>query len=222
MTGANGMRSEKRLDWKSLFNLVKGANVPKWMIVLGIGLSLLETVARLIVPWFTKNLVDQLSIAALNPSIIVLLGITFILQTAAGAFSYYFLAYMGESVVASIRRKLWNQVLHLQIPYFDQHESGETMSRITQDTNIVKNLITYGRADHPCHRPPTVHCGRCRPDCRNRKRRDNRNRNPPGTAFQPQFIQEACPAAAQGRPDVKVRLPAGLFYFSTIIFTKFV
>ncbi|KKK38033.1 multidrug ABC transporter permease [Mesobacillus campisalis] len=136
------MRSERRLDWKSLFHLMRGANVPKWMIALGIGLSLLETVARLIVPWFTKNLVDQLSIAALDPSIIVLLGITFILQTAAGAFSYYFLAYMGESVVASIRRELWNQVLHLQIPYFDQHESGETMSRITQDTNIVKNLIT--------------------------------------------------------------------------------
>jgi ATP-binding cassette, subfamily B, bacterial AbcA/BmrA len=142
MTGVHGMNRDKRLDWKSLFNLIKGAKVPKWMIVAGIGLSLLETLARLIVPWFTKNLVDQLAIAALNPSIIVLLAVTFILQTAAGAFSYYFLAYMGESVVASIRQKLWNQVLHLQVPYFDQHESGETMSRITQDTNIVKNLIT--------------------------------------------------------------------------------
>src|SRR5699024_2457281 len=28
------------------------------------------------------------------------------------------------------------------IPYFDQHQSGETMSRVTQDTNIIKALIT--------------------------------------------------------------------------------
>nr|WP_244532645.1 ABC transporter ATP-binding protein [Mesobacillus persicus] len=122
--------------------MIKDAKVPKWLLIIGITLSVIETAAGLIVPWFTKSLVDQLSVASLEPSVIAFLAVTFILQTAAGAFSYYFLAYMGEAVVASIRRKLWNQVLNLPIPYFDQHESGETMSRITQDTNIVKNLIT--------------------------------------------------------------------------------
>lgn len=136
------MKKEKGLDWKSLIGMIKDAKVPKWLLIIGIALSVIETAAGLIVPWFTKSLVDQLSVASLEPSVIAFLAVTFILQTAAGAFSYYFLAYMGEAVVASIRRKLWNQVLNLPIPYFDQHESGETMSRITQDTNIVKNLIT--------------------------------------------------------------------------------
>ena len=136
------MKKEKGLDWKSLIGMIKDAKVPKWLLIIGIALSVIETTAGLIVPWFTKSLVDQLSVASLEPSVIAFLAVTFILQTAAGAFSYYFLAYMGEAVVASIRRKLWNQVLNLPIPYFDQHESGETMSRITQDTNIVKNLIT--------------------------------------------------------------------------------
>ena len=52
------------------------------------------------------------------------------------------MAYIGESIVSSIRKRLWNKILFLPIPYIDQHQSGETMSRITQDTNIVKTLIT--------------------------------------------------------------------------------
>ena len=52
------------------------------------------------------------------------------------------MTYIGEAIVASIRKRLWEQVLSLPIPFFDQHQSGETMSRVTQDTNIVKNLIT--------------------------------------------------------------------------------
>lgn len=121
---------------------MKGIKIPKWMAILGISLSLVETGASLLVPWFTKNLVDGLALSNLSTGIIILLGTAFILQTAAGAYSYYFLAYLGESIVASIRNKLWNQVLFLPTSYFDMHESGETMSRITQDTNIIKNLVT--------------------------------------------------------------------------------
>lgn len=49
---------------------------------------------------------------------------------------------IGEGIVASIRSRIWSHVLKLRMPYFDEHESGETMSRITQDTNVVKELIT--------------------------------------------------------------------------------
>lgn len=52
------------------------------------------------------------------------------------------MTYIGESIVASIRKRLWEQILFLPIPFFDKNQSGETMSRVTQDTNIVKNLIT--------------------------------------------------------------------------------
>ncbi|CAM3829677.1 ABC transporter ATP-binding protein [Mesobacillus zeae] len=136
------METETKLNWKSLISLIKHATVPKWMIAAGILLSLLETGGGLIVPLFTKSLVDQLSAASLKPSLLILLASALILQTAAAGFSFYFMTYIGEAIVASIRRRLWNQVLHLPIPYFDRHQTGEIMSRVTQDTNIVKNLVT--------------------------------------------------------------------------------
>ncbi|ALF09388.1 ABC transporter ATP-binding protein [Parageobacillus thermoglucosidasius] len=129
-------------NWKPFWELIKSTNPPKWIFVTAVILSLIETGVGLIVPWFTKSLVDQIAASAIEPSIIILLAASFIAQTITSGFSYYFLTYIGEYVVAAIRKKLWNQVLLLPVPFFDKHQSGETMSRITQDTNTVKMLIT--------------------------------------------------------------------------------
>ncbi len=131
-----------KANWKTFWQLLKESNPPKLIFIIAITLSLFETGAGLIVPLFTKNLVDQLSVSSLETSVIILLAVAFIVQTISAGFSYYFMTYIGESIVASIRKRLWNQILFLPIPFFDKNQSGETMSRVTQDTNIVKNLIT--------------------------------------------------------------------------------
>lgn len=127
---------------KQFWGLMRSANPPKAIFILALTLGLLETGAGLVLPLFTRSLVDQLSVSALEFSVILLLGLSFIVQTISSGFSYYFMTYIGESIVASIRKRLWNHIIHLPIPYFDEHESGETMSRISQDTNTVKTLIT--------------------------------------------------------------------------------
>ncbi|MCM3322372.1 ABC transporter ATP-binding protein [Cytobacillus kochii] len=134
------MKTKKKTT--SLWSLLKGANVPKWIIIVALLLSILETAAGLVVPLFTANMVDQLATSRLELSLIALLGGAFIIQTIASGFSFYLMTYIGERMVASLRRKLWEHSIHLPIPFFDKHQSGETMSRITQDTNIVKTLIT--------------------------------------------------------------------------------
>ncbi|MDQ0168481.1 ABC transporter ATP-binding protein [Bacillus horti] len=132
----------RTVSYSSFFALLKKANPPKWIIAIAITLSLVETVAGLIVPIMTMNLVDQLAESLLSTGVIILLILAFVVQTVSSGFSYYLMSYIGEYVVAYIRTKLWDHVLHLPIPYFDQNASGDTMSRITQDTGVIKNLIT--------------------------------------------------------------------------------
>ncbi|MEQ2528738.1 ABC transporter ATP-binding protein [Bacillaceae bacterium CLA-AA-H227] len=127
---------------KAFWNLLKSSNPSKWIFTLAICLGLLETASSLVLPLFTRSLVDQLADSALEVGLIILLGLAFIVQTISSGFSYYFMTYLGESVVATIRKRLWDHIIHLPIPYFDEHESGETMSRVSQDTNTVKTLIT--------------------------------------------------------------------------------
>ena len=109
-----------------LLRLTKPA---KWLLIVAIGLSLVEAVAGLIVPLFTKSLIDQFSESGVTADSVRWLAGVFILQTLTGGFSYYLMTYIGESFVSKLRSKVWNHVLELKIPYFDKHESGELMSR---------------------------------------------------------------------------------------------
>lgn len=136
------VKLEPKANWRSFFVLLKSEKLPIAMIVFVIGLSLLETGAALIVPLFTKGLVDQMSGSGIETGVIILLLAAFIIQTAAGGFSFYFLMYIGENLVAGIRRKLWDHVLRLPVSFFDANQSGETLSRITQDTTTIKTVIT--------------------------------------------------------------------------------
>ncbi|MGM0844787.1 MAG: ABC transporter ATP-binding protein [Bacillota bacterium] len=128
--------------WNRFLRLLKIGKPSKWIFSGALILSLFETAASLIVPLFTKSLVDQISGAGIEMSLIFLLLAAFIVQAVAGGFSHYLMTYIGETFVAKIRETLWNHVLELPISFFDSHQSGETMSRITQDTNTVKTLIT--------------------------------------------------------------------------------
>lgn len=134
--------SERQTKIGQFLNFIKEGLPARWLIAVALSLSLLETAASLVVPLFTKSLVDQLSTGSLSTGLVVFLILTFIIQTVSSGFSYYILAYIGEHIVAYIRRRLWRKILHLPVQYFDQKQSGETMSRITQDTNTIKNLIT--------------------------------------------------------------------------------
>ncbi|MBC8923502.1 multidrug ABC transporter permease, partial [Escherichia coli] len=65
--------------------------------------SVITTVAGLVVPLFTKNLIDGFSIASLDVKMIALIVLAFVLQAITNGFSIFLLNYMGQKVVATIR-----------------------------------------------------------------------------------------------------------------------
>ncbi|MFD2170206.1 ABC transporter ATP-binding protein [Tumebacillus lipolyticus] len=128
-------------QWRNFWRLLASTNPPKLLLLGVLILSLVNTGASLIVPWFTKNLVDVVTVSTLNTSVILLLIGAFLLQGLSSGFSHYMLSFAGEKVVSNLRRRLWEKLLKLPIPYFDAHRSGETISRMTSDTGIIKDII---------------------------------------------------------------------------------
>ncbi|MFS0577201.1 ABC transporter ATP-binding protein [Sporosarcina sp. 179-K 3D1 HS] len=127
---------------KQFFDLLKGLKWPIGVTVVALLLSLAETAAGLIIPLITKDLVDTLSSALFNWKTAALLFAIFIVQAVTGGVSFYLLTYIGETIVADLRSRLWNKVLRLPVSYYDANETGQTMSRITQDTTTLKELVT--------------------------------------------------------------------------------
>lgn len=127
---------------QQLWTIVNQSKFPKGQLIIVFICSLIETITGLAVPLLTMNLINDFSSSGFVWSTIVIVAGVLILQAILGGFTYYLMRRLGERVVANLRNSLWEHVLLLKVPYFDKHESGETMSRITQDTTVVKELVT--------------------------------------------------------------------------------
>jgi ATP-binding cassette subfamily B protein len=69
-----------------------------------------------------------------------LFGVVAIL--AAGTFArFYFVTWLGERVVADIRRAVYSHVLKLSPAFFESIRSGEVLSRLTTDTELIQTLV---------------------------------------------------------------------------------
>ncbi|WP_051314627.1 ABC transporter ATP-binding protein [Alteribacter aurantiacus] len=132
----------EKVTFRAFWEMVKQTKPPKWIVAIALFLSLIETGVGLVIPLFTQNVVDQLATGALDTRLILGFVALFIVQAISTGFSIYLLTYVGEYVVRSLRIRLWNKVLKLPVSYYDTNRTGETISRITNDTNIVKALIT--------------------------------------------------------------------------------
>lgn len=133
---------KKQKGWRQFIRLVQQTKPSKLMIGIALVLSLSTTGVGLLVPLFTKNLINDFSISSLSTGRITLLVLAIIVQALASGFSIYLLNRIGQSVVAGIRDQLWRKLLVLPVNYFDEHQSGETVSRMTNDTTVVKGLIS--------------------------------------------------------------------------------
>ncbi|WP_203247546.1 ABC transporter ATP-binding protein [Sporosarcina beigongshangi] len=133
---------KKQVSLKPFFSLILSTGIPKLALAVGLTAGVLTTLAGLVVPLLTKNLVDGFSVASLSVPIMIAIGVAFILQAVIDGVSIYLLSYVGQKVVASLREKMWTKLIRLPVSHFDKESSGETVSRVVNDTGIVKELIT--------------------------------------------------------------------------------
>ncbi|PFN08688.1 MULTISPECIES: ABC transporter ATP-binding protein [Bacillus cereus group] len=133
---------KKKGNWRDFLRLIQETNPPKGILIFALVMSLFSTGASLFIPMLTKGLVDNFSISSISTMQIVGLVAFFVVQTIASGLSIYLLNYIGQKIVAGIRERLWKKVLILPVAYYDQNRTGDTISRMTNDTGVVRTLIS--------------------------------------------------------------------------------
>lgn len=140
------MENEKQdFSLSSFIQLIKSAKPSIWMISVGIIGSLVATVMNLALPLLAKNLIDdvsEISFELINSRIILLILGLFIFRVIFAAFSNYLLSKAGQQVVARLREQIWAKLIRMPVPYFDENASGELVSRVTNDTSVVQQVVT--------------------------------------------------------------------------------
>lgn len=127
--------------WKDFWQLLMNYRPSLWLMTGAIILGLGETILSLLVPLLTMQLVDIMSVATISAGMITLLVVVFLAQAVMSGFSIYMMTRVGQHMIAKLREDLWKHVVKLPIPFFDKRNSGETMSRITNDTNVIKEFV---------------------------------------------------------------------------------
>lgn len=128
--------------FRDFMRLINSVNPKKSLFMLGMLLSLVTSGASLVVPQLTKGLVDTSGLSKIDSKMLVVLVLAFLVQLVFGTVGSFILRYVGESSVKTLREKLWAHLLQLPVDYFDDHKSGETSSRLVNDTSVIKDLIT--------------------------------------------------------------------------------
>jgi len=99
------------------------------VLTLGMGLR------RLVDEGFASGNADLL-----DQAVLVLFGVIVVLAGSSYA-RFYLVSWIGERVVADVRRAVYARVVALSPAYFEVTRTGEILSRLTTDTTLLQQII---------------------------------------------------------------------------------
>lgn len=72
---------------------------------------------------------------------LTLVGFIIVAMSFGAYFRFYMVSWLGERVVADIRKKLYSHLVGLPPSFFEDNLAGEIQSRITTDTTLLQTVI---------------------------------------------------------------------------------
>lgn len=97
------------------------------------------------VPFLIKPVVDDIFInkdAVMLKLIPLAVIIVYFLQGAGMYGQECLMHYVGQNIIRRLRNQLYNKISDLPISFFQKEKTGVLMSRITNDVNIIKSMVS--------------------------------------------------------------------------------
>src|SRR5437867_1964440 len=74
--------------------------------------------------------------------ILVMIGL-FVLGAVLTGTTFFTMAWTGQHVLRVLRVEVFEQLHRLSLSYYSQHEAGDLMSRITNDTSAIEQALSF-------------------------------------------------------------------------------
>lgn len=109
--------------------------------------ALLAIAADLLQPYLVKIAIDDhLSVGDRNFKLIVIIALVYLAISATSfAFTYLqnnLLQYIGQNIVARIRKDLFQHISRLSMSYFDRVHRGSLVTNVSSDTETISQFFT--------------------------------------------------------------------------------
>ncbi|VTS19437.1 ABC transporter ATP-binding protein/permease [Streptococcus porcinus] len=131
-------------QWHVFKRLLSYLKPYKWITVLALGLLLLTTVIKSLIPLVASYFIDHYLEAINQSAFVILIGYygLYLLQSLIQYFGNLFFAKVSYSIVRDIRRDAFANMEKLGMAYFDKTPAGSIVSRITNDTEAVSDMFS--------------------------------------------------------------------------------
>ena len=116
-------------------------------IIGGLVCLIIVGILGILVPWLFKFLIDDVLINGNEVILNYIAGGAILLYLLKGIFNYgqkYLISGMSQHVVVDIRKDLYQHLQKLSLSFFERQRTGDLMSRITNDVNVIQNSLTHG------------------------------------------------------------------------------
>jgi ATP-binding cassette, subfamily B, bacterial len=111
-------------------------------------LMLGATALQLLPPYLTKHLVDDVLVPRKNLHLlgwlVLALAVSNVLGSGLGILRGRVVAWLGGRVSFDIRAELYERLQWLSLKYYDRHPTGTIISRLTQDSGGVQDMLAFG------------------------------------------------------------------------------
>ncbi len=116
----------------------------RWLIAGALLALLCSSAATLVLPAAARNVIDHgfgdAAVARLDTYFVPLL-IAVAALALATATRFYLVTWLGERVIADIRRAVFDHVIGLTPAFFEVTRTGEVLSRLTADTTLIQTVV---------------------------------------------------------------------------------
>jgi ATP-binding cassette, subfamily B, bacterial len=101
-----------------------------------------SSAATLTLPVAVRRMIDEgfESASNIDATFALLFAVTVALALATAA-RFFFVSLLGERVVADLRERLYGHLLGLDPAFFETTRSGELVSRLSADTELLRSLV---------------------------------------------------------------------------------
>ncbi|MDP6709012.1 MAG: ABC transporter transmembrane domain-containing protein [Alphaproteobacteria bacterium] len=117
---------------------------PYWRAVLGAFFSLIVAAGSvLMIGQAVRRVVDHgfgSGGVFIDQYFLALLGVVAVLAAATYG-RFYFVTWLGERVVADLRKAVYDHVISLSPAFFETTRTGEVLSRLTADTTLIQSVV---------------------------------------------------------------------------------
>ncbi|MFN2220790.1 MAG: ABC transporter transmembrane domain-containing protein, partial [Anaerolineae bacterium] len=131
---------------KRLFSFL----TPYWKpLLLSAVLLLARAGIDLIPPLFQKQIVDNVIVAADLSRLALLIGLLVAVygaQQLVNAADMFIRHALGEKFILDLRVRIYEYLQRLSLSFFERTSTGELMSRVTNDVNVLESFVTHGSA----------------------------------------------------------------------------